>query len=198
MQSLFTHDLVFHSAIEPLTPLEAPTLQSDLYLSLVRAIVYQQLSGKVANVIFTRFLNLFHEQYPTQTLLHQMPVEQLRTVGLSNAKANYVKNIAEFALYNNLSFEHINALSDEDIVQHLTQIKGVGKWTAQMLLIFDLARPDVFPINDLAVRNAVVKLYSLTDTGKQLDQQILNIAQNWQPNRSMAARYLWHWLDTQK
>ena len=181
MQYLFTHDSVFHSAIEPLTPLEAPTLQSDLYLSLVRAIVYQQLSGKVANVIFTRFLNLFHEQYPTQTLLHQMPVEQLRTVGLSNAKANY-----------------INALSDEDIVQHLTQIKGVGKWTAQMLLIFDLARPDVFPINDLAVRNAVIKMYALTDTGKQLDQQILNIAQNWQPNRSMAARYLWHWLDTQK
>lgn len=196
MKSLFTHDFVFHSAIEPLTPLELPALQTNLYLSLVRAIVYQQLSGKVANVIFNRFLNLFDEQYPTQELLHLMPVEQLRTVGLSNAKANYVKNIAHFSLHNNLSFDYINELSNEDIVLYLTQIKGVGKWTVQMLLIFDLARPDVFPLNDLGVRNAIVKMYGITETGKQLDQQILRIAENWQPHRSMATRYLWHWLDT--
>lgn len=198
MKHLLAHDAIFSAAIDPLTPLDAPVPQSDLYLSLLRAITYQQLSGKVADVIYGRFRALFADAYPQPQQLAAMPIEELRAVGLSNQKANYLKNIAHFSLHNDLSFATLDTYTDDELISHLTQIKGVGRWTVEMMLIFSLARPDVFPVGDLGIRNAAVKMYQLSSTGKQLEAELLQLAAQWQPNRSMATRYLWHWLDSNK
>ncbi|HNI44762.1 MAG: DNA-3-methyladenine glycosylase 2 family protein [Chitinophagales bacterium] len=195
---LFATDPRLQQAITQVKPLEIGEIGTDIYGSLLRAIVFQQLSGKVAEVIYARFVGLFNEQYPEATTLAQMPIEMLRTVGLSNQKANYVKNIAAFSLEQNLHFDYINSLSDEELVQYLTQIKGVGRWTVEMLLIFTLQRPDVFPILDLGIRNAMIRLYEVEETGKAQLQRLHEIAAVWQPHRTLACRYLWRWYDSMK
>ena len=121
----------------------------DVYLSLLRAISAQQLSAKAASTIFSRFLNLFEDEYPLPEVLKLMTVEELRTVGLSRQKANYMINVASFFSENKLMDNDWSLWSDDYIIETLTQIKGVGKWTVQMILIFSLNRLDVFPIDDL-------------------------------------------------
>lgn len=197
-QHLFAADPRLQQTITHVKPIEMGEIGTDIYGDLLRAIVFQQLSGKVAEVIYARFLDLFDEQYPEATTLLQMPIETLRTVGLSNQKANYVKNIAAFSLEQNLSFDYINSLSDEDLVRYLTQIKGVGRWTVEMLLMFTLQRPDVFPILDLGIRSAMIRLYGIEETGKAQLQRLHEIATVWQPHRTLACRYLWRWYDSVK
>lgn len=197
-QHLFAADPRLQQTITHVKPIEMGEIGTDIYGALLRAIVFQQLSGKVAEVIYARFLDLFDEQYPEATTLLQMPIETLRTVGLSNQKANYVKNIAAFSLEQDLSFDYINSLSDEDLVRYLTQIKGVGRWTVEMLLMFTLQRPDVFPILDLGIRSAMIRLYEIEETGKAQLQRLHEIATVWKPHRTLACRYLWRWYDSVK
>lgn len=170
----------------------------DLYYDLVLSIVYQQLSGKVAKAIFTRFCALFPDEYPHPELVVQLEMPVLRSAGLSGQKATYIQNIARFALEHDLEHQVWNKMSDEDILQLLTQIKGVGVWTTQMILMFSLNRPDIFPTDDLGIQQAIRKLYQLEETGKPLKLKMLEIAENWRPYRTAACRYLWKYLDQSK
>ena len=167
----------------------------DVYLVLLESIVSQQLSVKASDTIFRRFLALFDNLYPEPNILMTIDMETLRGVGLSGQKAGYLKNVAQFALDKNLDAEKINALTDEEAVIHLSQIKGVGRWTAEMILMFSLCRPDVFPVDDLGIRQAMVKLYELDPQDKKLKARLTEIASNWRPHRSTACRYLWRWKD---
>ena len=167
----------------------------DVYLSLLRAISAQQLSGKAARTIFGRFLNLFEDEYPLADILMWMKIEELRAVGLSRQKANYMINVATFFSENKLMNHDWSTSSDDEIIEKLTAIKGVGKWTVQMILIFSLRRLDVYPVDDLVVRQNTMKLYNVDDTlrGKKLHKKLYEIAEKWKPYRSVASRYLWEW-----
>lgn len=172
------------------------TPSGDVYFDLLNSIVSQQLSGKVATVIFNRFCALFPDGYPHAELLIELENERLRAVGLSNQKAQYLRNVASFARDNDLEQDAWQQKSDEEIIARLTTIKGVGQWTVEMILIFTLDRPDVFPIDDLGIQQAMIRLFSLTENGKNLKKKMLELSAPWQPYRSLATRYLWRWKDS--
>ena len=167
----------------------------DIYFDLVRTIAYQQLHGKAAEKIFGRFMDLFEDAYPQPQIVAEMELEEFRAVGYSKQKASYIQNIAVFALEND--FEHIDwdSMEDEEIVTFLTQIKGVGEWTAQIILLFSLSRPDVFPSGDFGIQSAIKKRYKLKQEKKELIKKMKKIAEAWRPHRSIVSRYLWLWLD---
>jgi DNA-3-methyladenine glycosylase II len=167
-----------------------------IYYDLLESIVSQQLSVKAASTIFNRFTALFPDQYPHPDLLQQLEPEVLRAAGLSNQKAGYLKNVATFSALYDLENHGWDSMSDEEIVKFLTQIKGVGTWTVQMLLMFSLGRPDVFPIDDLGIQQGMVRLFRIEGTGKPLRQKMLEYAEPWRPYRTVACRYLWKWKDT--
>ena len=171
---------------------------SDLILDLLEAITSQQLSGKAATAIFERFLNLFPGRQPTPRRVLALKPEKLRTAGLSRQKAGYLRNVAAFALRHDLSRAALRHLGDNEIIALLTQIKGVGRWTAEMLLMFPLDRPDIFPVDDLGIQLAMKKLYSLRGDGRRLHKRMIVIADNWRPHRSLACKYLWRWRSTQR
>ncbi|MBC8111922.1 MAG: DNA-3-methyladenine glycosylase 2 family protein [Verrucomicrobia bacterium] len=167
----------------------------DLYLALLRSVVSQQLSVKAAATIFKRFLQLFENEYPEATQLLQIDNPTLRNAGLSAQKTAYLKNIATFYVEKGLDYQTISQQTDEELIAYLTEIKGIGKWTVEMLLMFTLNRPDVFPADDLGIQNAMKKLYQLSASGKLLKKKMLEIAEKWQPYRTTACLYLWHWKD---
>ena len=173
-----------------------PTPHEDLYLALLRAIVSQQISTKAAAAIWGRFTALFRpEGYPEPRILLEVSEEQLREVGLSGQKAGYLKAVAAYNEQGQLDYEHLTGLSEEEFTQHLTAIRGVGRWTAQMLQMFALDQPDVFAEGDLGVQNAMRKLYQLEETGRALQKRMLLLAEPWRPYRSLACKYLWLSLD---
>jgi len=175
--------------IAPLEPSE------NVYFDLLNSIVSQQLSTRVADTIFNRFCALFPDKYPSPGILMETPPEQLRSVGLSNQKAGYLKNVAAFALDNHFDNQKWSTMPDEAVTNLLTQIKGVGKWTSEMILIFTLVRPDVFPTDDLGIQQAMIRLCGLTSTGKSLHSDMIMHAEHWRPYRSTACRLLWRWKD---
>ena len=173
-----------------------PRPHEDLYLALLRAIVSQQISTKAAAAIWKRFQSLFPpEGYPEPREVLALTEDELRAVGLSRQKAGYLKAIAEYNERGLLDYEHLTSLSEEAFTQHLTAIRGVGRWTAQMLQMFALDQPDVFSEGDLGVQNAMRKLYGLEETGRALQKRMLLIAEPWRPYRSLACKYLWQSLD---
>lgn len=165
--------------------------KDDVYLSLLGSIVSQQLSTKAAATIYDRFINLFENKVPTPENLLKISVEELRAVGLSSQKASYVKNIAEHFIQNPRDKKYWNKKSDDEIIQELTSIKGVGVWTVQMVLMFTLKRENIFPINDLIIKNSVIKYYKITDQGKEQLKVIEKIVAKWSPYKSIACFYLW-------
>lgn len=167
--------------------------QGDIYFDLIRSIVSQQLSGKAAKTIHDRFLQLFPDLYPNVDHLLQMDIPALRAVGLSRQKSTYILNVASFFQSEKLFSKNWEELSDEAIVEYLTQIKGVGKWTVEMILMFTLGRPDVLPLDDLMIKKAMVKLYEVEETGRALKPKLTQIAEPWRPYRSLACLYLWSW-----
>ncbi|WP_299821645.1 DNA-3-methyladenine glycosylase [uncultured Pontibacter sp.] len=167
----------------------------DLYFKLLSSIVSQQLSTKVAATIFRRFTELYPEQYPHPHLVLETPDEALRSAGLSFQKIGYIRNVAAFATDGNLDHATIDAMPDEELIKHLTQIKGVGRWTVEMLLMFALERPDVLPLDDLGIQNAMKRHYGLEETGKALKIRMQEIAEVWRPYRTIASKYLWQSLD---
>jgi DNA-3-methyladenine glycosylase II len=169
--------------------------EPDFYYTLLRSVVGQQLSVKAAATIFNRFLELFPGKYPNPEEVLLILDEQLRGVGLSGQKSGYVRAVAEFKKNGTLEPEVISHLEDEELIKHLTQIKGVGRWTAEMLLMFALERPDVFPADDLGIQNAMKKRYGLTTEKKELRKQMFEIAETWKPYRTIASKYLWKSLD---
>lgn len=176
--------------------LSKPNSSGDLYYDLLDSIVSQQLSVKVATVIFNRFLKLFDGEYPHAKQLLQLDVETMRSVGLSYQKANYMQNVATFFETEQLEGKDWHThLSDEEIIKYLSQIKGVGKWTVEMILMFTLQRPDVFPADDLGIQQGMMRLYGLPND-KSLKKQMHEIAEEWRPYRTTACRLIWRWKDS--
>lgn len=177
--------------LSPITPTD------DYFNYLIRSVVYQQLSGKAAGTIYGRFADLFPMGIPTPDKIMRTPLEHLRGVGLSGQKSTYIKNIAEFARENDFSDTYLNTLEDAEVITYLTQIKGVGKWTVEMLLIFAMERPDVFPIDDFGISSGIQLMYGLDPKlpKKEMNRRLLEISSAWQPHRSLATRYVWAWKD---
>ncbi|BDC49212.1 DNA-3-methyladenine glycosylase [Bryobacterales bacterium F-183] len=162
--------------------------------SLARSIVYQQLSGKAAATIFGRVMTAAKcQDCLTPEKLLKVKPEQLRAAGLSQQKLSYVRDLAEKTKGKLVDFEALHTLEDQAVIEHLTQVKGVGVWTVQMLLMFALDRPDVLPTADLGIRNAMKKAYGLAEAPKPKEMEA--IAEKWRPYRTVACWYLWRSLD---
>ncbi|MDB5477611.1 MAG: DNA-3-methyladenine glycosylase 2 family protein [Alphaproteobacteria bacterium] len=190
-------DKIITAFVDALAPPE-PRMREDLYLALLDSVMGQQLSTKAADAIFARFCALFPKNYPEAKKLLKMPEEKLRGAGLSGAKVKYAKNIAAFHLEFPITNEHLAHLSDEEILEKLTRIKGVGSWTVHMLLMFAMGRPDVFSPGDLVIRQMMVEHYGIEETGRAQLARLHEIAETWRPNRTMACRYLWNARDAAK
>jgi len=188
-------DDILYKAILGLDKEVKPELDIDIYHSLLGSIVSQQLSTKVVKIIWRRFTDLFVDGYPDAESLLSKDHDMLRGIGLSNNKARYVKNVAEFKLANDMSFDYLRSLEDEHIIDYLTQIKGVGKWTVQMILMFPMDRPNVFPVDDLGIQNAMKSLYNIDLEKKELKLRMNEIAGVWDPYKTVASKYLWQMGD---
>ena len=196
MSKLPIKDPIFKKAVKGIE-LKPFIPQRDYFNYLIRSVAYQQLSGKAAGTIYKRFQDLFPLGTPTPDLILDISTAQLRTVGLSGQKSSYIHHIAQFAKENEFSDEYLNTLTDHEVIQYLTQIKGVGKWTVEMLLIFAMDRPDIFPLDDFGISSGIQLMYGL-DTNvskKEMNTKLLEISSAWQPHRSLATRYIWAWKD---
>ncbi|MDX2214639.1 MAG: DNA-3-methyladenine glycosylase [Oculatellaceae cyanobacterium bins.114] len=182
------------SVIERVGPCLLTPDEGDLLSCMAETIIYQQLSGKAAATIHRRFLQIYGDRpVLTATDILSTPDEVLRGAGISRAKVSYLKDLAQRVQAGLPSLEQLQELDDEAIAKTLTQIKGIGRWSVQMLLIFRLNRPDVLPTEDLGVRTAIQKIYGLeTLPDKKTVEQV---GQAWKPYRSIATWYLWRSLD---
>jgi len=168
----------------------------NIPLQLIGSIMSQQLNTKVAKIIYDRFLALYKSKSPKPQQILDTPNETLRAIGLSNAKVSYVKNVAAFCAEHNITDKKLLAMSDEEIIALLTQIKGVGKWTVEMLLMFALGREDIFSIDDYGVRSAMIKIYKLEKLDKKkLNEKLIKISNKWSPYRTYGCLYCWHMKD---
>lgn len=168
--------------------------ETDYFKSLTRSIVYQQLSGKAAKTISDRFILLYKDKsYPTPVDVINIDHEKLRSVGLSNSKAQYIKNIAHAFLDNPDTYDSLEKMDDQDIIDTLITIKGVGPWTAQMFLMFTLNRPDVFPVTDLGVQKGFQHYYKLSEM--PTPGQMLKKSEQWAPYRTVVSLYFWRLLE---
>jgi DNA-3-methyladenine glycosylase II len=181
------------ASVLPIEPRE------DYFRSLVVAIVNQQLSGKAADTIFKRFETLFAEEakkqgrrrkkFPTPEEVLKMPTAKMRKVGLSGMKVSFLKDLSKKIIDKTVNLKEIDTWTDDEVIEHLTRVKGIGRWTAEMFLMFSLGRDDVFSYGDLALRNAMQKLYKLRKT--PTPAQAAKISAAWSPYRTLASRYLW-------
>jgi DNA-3-methyladenine glycosylase II len=174
-----------------LKPLRQPET-IDIFSDLVGSIISQQLSVKAADAIEKRVLAALPPEGLTPTTILTADQETLRSCGLSYAKIKYIRSAADAVLSGLVNFDNLGSLPDEEVIQELVQISGVGRWTAEMLLIFSLERPDVFSVGDLGLRNAVARLYGLDREDRGA---ISLLAEAWSPYRSLASRYLWASLE---
>lgn len=163
---------------------------------LCASIMSQQLSTKVADVIYKRFLYLYGDKEPTAQQILDTPFEKLRGIGLSNNKVSYVKNVAEFETAFGMDAKKLGKMTNEEVIEYLIVIKGVGRWTIEMLLMFALGREDVFAVDDLGIQNAMIKLYKLDNRDKKkLKEDMLRLSKKWSPYRTYACVHLWRWKD---
>jgi DNA-3-methyladenine glycosylase II len=164
----------------------------DIYRDIIESIISQQLSVKASDTIFKRVIDLFGGKLPTPQEVLLMPDEKMRACGVSFSKIKYIKGFCQVIVDKQIDLENLPTLSDEEVVEELTQLKGIGKWTAEMILIFTLKRPDIFSMGDLGLRTAVSRLYMVDrDDIKAIEK----ITSKWMPFRSMASRYLWKSLE---
>ena len=184
-------DKILTNAINNISYEIKPELDIDVYRALLNSIVSQQLSVKVVEIIWRRFEDLFVNGYPKAEKLLSIDDTVLRNAGLSRAKAQYLKNVAAFALENDMSFDYLYKKTDQEIIDYLTTIKGVGKWTVQMILMFPMDRLNVFPVDDLGIQQRMMAIYNVKVEKKKLKPILTDIAENWQPYRSLACKYLW-------
>jgi DNA-3-methyladenine glycosylase II len=172
-------------------------LHKNIPLRLMASIMSQQLSTKVAKVIFHRFLSLYNGKEPRPQQVLDTAPEILRSIGLSNAKVSYVQNVAQFCIDHKVTDTKLQKMENEEIIELLTSIKGVGKWTVEMLLMFSLGREDVFAVDDLGIQQAMCKVYKIsTADKKKMKVRMLKISANWSPYRTYACLHLWGWKDS--
>jgi DNA-3-methyladenine glycosylase II len=164
--------------------------RNDYYLSLIEAIIYQQLTGKAASTIYGRFVKYFDGHIPEpQQILSSPEIELRANVGLSRMKIAYLKDLTAHIVDGRLILNDLPAMTDEDVITQLTRVKGIGRWTAEMFLIFCLGREDVLPVTDFGLRNAIKRTYLLDELPKP--DKMIEIAKPWRPYRSIATWYMW-------
>lgn len=163
------------------------------FRSLVTAIISQQLSTKVADVIIGRFLNLYGGKFPSPPAILKTNNKKLRAIGLSYQKISYIKNLAKAIETRNLEINKLKKLSDEEVIAELVKIKGIGRWTAEMFLIFSLGHLDIYSYGDLGLKNAVKRLYKIDP--KYHTKKLAKLLDTWKPYRSVASRLLWKSLE---
>lgn len=168
---------------------------TDYYQELVDAIVSQQLSVHAARSIEQRFRDLFGGVFPTAEQILTTDVETLRSIGFSRAKGAYVLDLAQHIVDGKVQFDHMDGLSNDDVISELTAVKGIGAWTAHMFLMFCMGRTNVLPSGDLGIRNGIRKLYGYADA--PTPEQIAEVAtaNHWHPYESIASWYIWQALD---
>ncbi|MDW0282932.1 MAG: DNA-3-methyladenine glycosylase, partial [Nitrososphaeraceae archaeon] len=165
-------------------------IRTNAFLSLVESIIYQQLAGSAANIIYTRFINHYNNVLPKpMQIISTSDIELKSKIGLSSNKVQYLKDLSTKVEQGKINLELLSTMSDEEVIAELTLVKGIGRWTAEMFLIFCLGRPDILPVTDLGIRKAVHKLYSLPELPKPAE--LLAISQPWRPHRTVASWYLW-------
>jgi DNA-3-methyladenine glycosylase II len=163
--------------------------------TLVRSIVFQQLSGKVARVIYNRLQAALPDGEMTPQAILTLRPAKMRALGLSRQKMTYIRDLARRTRRGQIVFESLRALTDQEVIERLTEVKGIGLWTAQMFLMFALRRKNVLPAGDLGIRTAIKKAYGLDELPKPVE--IEELARGWHPYCTVAAWYLWRSLDGQ-
>jgi DNA-3-methyladenine glycosylase II len=162
----------------------------ERFRALVRAIIFQQLAGRAAQTIFDRFVKqVGGKRFPTPALVLAATDEALRSAGLSRGKMGYIRDLAGHVRDRTLNFHRFSRMDDDAIIADLTRVRGIGRWTAEMFLMFNLHRPDVFPVDDLGVRNAVARLYAMSQPPPP--KELREFGERWRPYRSVASWYLW-------
>jgi DNA-3-methyladenine glycosylase II len=188
------NDRILGAAIKKITLKDHSWSEKNYFKSLVVAIVNQQLSGKAADTILRRFAALFpRKKFPTSADVLKMSASKMRKAGLSKMKVSFIKDLARHVESKSVDFRKMTRMTDEEVIEHLIRVKGIGRWTAEMFLMFSLARDDVFSYGDLGLRKGMQKLYGLKNlpTPKQAEK----ISSAWKPYRSLASRYLWASID---
>lgn len=168
---------------------------TNYYHELVDSIISQQLSVKAARTIEGRFKNLFDGKFPTPEQILEKDVEELRAVGLSRPKARYIQDLALKILEGEIRFDTLDQLSNQEIIEELTKVKGIGVWTVHMFLMFCMGRLDVLPIGDLGIKNGIMKLYELSAVPDATEIEVIATQNNWHPYESVASWYIWQSLD---
>jgi DNA-3-methyladenine glycosylase II len=164
---------------------------------LMASIISQQLSTKVAKIIFDRFIALYDSKEPSCEQVLATDTTLLRSIGLSNSKVMYVQNVAYFFLAHAITDKQLYKMDPEEVIELLTQIKGVGRWTVEMLLMFSLGHENVFAVDDLGIQQAMVRLYKIKyETKKEMQLKMLKKAEAWAPYKTYACLHLWKWKDT--
>ena len=155
--------------------------------------MYQQLAGSAADAIHSRFMKIYENKFPSAERLLKTPIERLRSAGISGRKTEYILDLASCVQSGSIDLAMLAAMSDDKIVETLTQVRGIGRWTAEMFLIFCLGRSDVLPVGDLGLRRAMQQIYRLRSP--PVPEKMEKIARPWRPYRSVATWYLWKSLD---
>ena len=192
-------DPVMAKVIAQVGPFEGWAPSPNSLRALARSVIYQQLSGTAAGTIYRRFIGIWGlegEQFPEPAQILAASDEELRGVGLSRQKMASVRSMAEHFASGELSLEHFQEWDDEEIIAHLTQVRGVGRWTAEMFLMFHLGRPDVLPVNDVGINRAMKRQYGLEATPKP--PEVLRIGEAWRPWATVACWYLWRSEDVKQ
>lgn len=212
---LSSTDAVMKSVIARVGPFALRPDGEEPFRSLGRAIIYQQISGRAAGSIYRRFLGLFGggdgldpavrpsspawdphlEPFPLPEAVLALDDEQMRSAGLSRQKIASLRDLAAHFASGELSVDHFHTWSDEEIIEHLTRVRGIGRWTAEMYLIFHLGRPDVLPVNDIGINRAIMRQYALASMPKPAE--VREVGERWRPWATVACWYLWRSEDTQ-
>lgn len=171
-------------------------LQPNIPVRMMASIMSQQLSTKVARVIFNRFLDLYNGKEPKPQQVLDTPHETLRAIGLSNSKVTYVHNVAAFCIEHRITDKKLMKMGNEEIIDLLVQIKGIGRWSVEMLLMFALQREDVFAVDDLGIQQAMTRIYKLDPSDKKtMKEKMLRLSEKWSPYRTYACLHLWRSMD---
>lgn len=192
IEKVLTKDPIMRELVDKFGSLDKPSPSTDLFSDILETIVSQQLSVKAARTIWTRFKELVTDVTPANSVLGDL--DKLRSVGLSRQKALYISHAAQCVGGGIVDIDSLPNLPDEVVIEKLVVIKGIGRWSAEMILIFSLGREDVFSLGDLGLRTAVSNLYGVD---RQNLSEIDKISKRWKPYRSYASRYLWKSLDNQ-
>lgn len=187
---LARHDPVLAPIIKRVGPASFRP-HTDYYWELVDSIISQQLSVKAAKSIETRFQELFASQVPSPAQILEKDVEELRSVGLSRPKANYIRDLAQHIVDGKIKFDRFNELNNEEIAKELIDVKGIGEWTIHMFLMFCMGRLDVLPVGDLGIRNSMRTLYGFKGTPTPDEIKAIAKKYNWSPYESIASWYIW-------